>query len=239
MKRSGRPRPARHRRCLVAAASAKLTSSRRPRGVPPAQPLHVSKAQRSRGRPGASRLAGPSQHGGGLHDGAASGVGGSAERVGGGGLRSMRDDVPSASERAGRLLWLALLTVCLLAPPAAGAWMWLRRRGAAPSGGRALRSAALPPEAPDEAAPMMFSPCPGLEGAAGGVAGETTDSGRGGVAVRRGPASHRACGRVRGPVRRVRPLSPAPRERRAHGLGHGRARDAGHGRRRRRGTLVP
>ena len=147
--------------------------------------------------------------------------------------------VPRASDPIDRLRWFLLLTLCLLVPPTAGAWARLRRRGHAPSDGGAERKASLPLEALDEAAPMMFGPGSVLEGAAGGGAWTSTHSGRRRVAVRLGPAPHRACGRVRRPVRRVRALSPAARERRAHGLGHRRARDAGHGGGGRRGTLVP
>ena len=66
--------------------------------------------------------------------------------------------------------------------------------------------------------------------------GPEEDPGRGGVAVRERPTSHRACRRVRSPVRCVRPLSPLARRRRAHGLRDGRARNADHGRRRREGV---
>ena len=60
------------------------------------------------------------------------------------------------------------------------------------------------------------------------------DPGRGGVAVCERAAAHRPCRGLRRPVGHVRPLSPASRERRAHGQRDRRARHAGHGRGRRR-----
>ena len=58
------------------------------------------------------------------------------------------------------------------------------------------------------------------------------DPGRSGVAVCGGSPPPWSRGGLRRPVGRVRPLSPARRERRPHGEWHGRARHAGDGRRR-------
>jgi hypothetical protein len=59
------------------------------------------------------------------------------------------------------------------------------------------------------------------------------DPGCGRVAVCERPAAHRSRGGLRGPVRHLRSLPPAPRQRRADGERHRRARDAGDGGRRR------
>jgi len=61
---------------------------------------------------------------------------------------------------------------------------------------------------------------------------EEEGAGRAGLAVCGGPPSPRPRGGVRRPVGRVRPLSPAARQRRPHGERDGRARHAGDGRRR-------
>jgi hypothetical protein len=57
------------------------------------------------------------------------------------------------------------------------------------------------------------------------------DSGRGRVAVRERPASHRSCGGFRRPVGHLRALPPAEGRRRPHGQRDGRARHTGDGRR--------
>jgi len=59
----------------------------------------------------------------------------------------------------------------------------------------------------------------------------------GGLAVREWLAPHRTCGGVRRPLRHLRSLPPASRERRPHGQRDGRTRNAGHGRGRRRGGV--
>jgi hypothetical protein len=59
-----------------------------------------------------------------------------------------------------------------------------------------------------------------------------TDSRRRRLAVCERPAAHRPCRRVRGSLRRLRALSPAARQPRAHGQRERRARDARDGRRR-------
>ena len=64
------------------------------------------------------------------------------------------------------------------------------------------------------------------------------DPRRGRVAVCERPAPHRSRGGLRRPVRHLRPLPPAARQRRADGERHGRARHAGHGGRRRGGRLA-
>jgi hypothetical protein len=74
--------------------------------------------------------------------------------------------------------------------------------------------------------------------ARGGNEHETEDSGRAGVAVRGWAPAPGPCGGVRRAVGRVRALPPAQGQRRAHGLGHRRARHAGDGRRRQGGEVV-
>ena len=64
------------------------------------------------------------------------------------------------------------------------------------------------------------------------------DPGRSGVAVCSGSPSPRSRGRLRRPVGRVRPLSPAERQRRPHGEWDGRARHAGDGGRRQGGQVL-
>ena len=67
---------------------------------------------------------------------------------------------------------------------------------------------------------------------------EADDGSRcGGVAIREWAPAHRPRGRVRRPIRHLRPLPPPERQPRADGEWHGRARDAGHGRRRPRGRV--
>ena len=63
------------------------------------------------------------------------------------------------------------------------------------------------------------------------------DPGGGGLAVRERPTSHRARGGLRRPVRHLRALSPAARERCLDGERNGRTRDADHGRGGSRRTL--
>ncbi len=58
------------------------------------------------------------------------------------------------------------------------------------------------------------------------------------LAVCERPAPHRPCGGLRSAVGHVRPLPPAPRERRAHGQRDRRARYARHGRRGRGGRVA-
>lgn len=62
--------------------------------------------------------------------------------------------------------------------------------------------------------------------------------GCGGLAVCQRPAPYWARRRVRRPVRHLRPLSPAQRQRRVDGEWHRRARDTGHGRGRERRALI-
>jgi hypothetical protein len=64
------------------------------------------------------------------------------------------------------------------------------------------------------------------------------DPGRPGVALCGGSPSPRSRGGLRRPFGRVRPLSPARRERRPHGEWHGRARHAGDGGRRQGGQVL-
>jgi Peptidase family M23 len=64
------------------------------------------------------------------------------------------------------------------------------------------------------------------------------DPGRGGVAVCERAAAHRPYRGLRRSVGHVRPVSPASRERRAHGQRDGRAWHAGHGRGGRRGRVA-
>jgi hypothetical protein len=68
--------------------------------------------------------------------------------------------------------------------------------------------------------------------------GTEEDPGRSGLAVCGGSPSPRARGGLRRPVGRIRPLSPAQRERRPHGEWHGRARNAGDGGRRQGGQVL-
>ena len=58
------------------------------------------------------------------------------------------------------------------------------------------------------------------------------------VAICERPSAHRACRRLRRPVGHIRPLPPAPRERRAHGQRDGRAWNSSHGRSRRGGRVA-
>jgi len=64
------------------------------------------------------------------------------------------------------------------------------------------------------------------------------DPGRSGVAVCGGSPSPRSRGRLRRPVGRIRPLSPAEGQRRPHGEWHGRARHTGDGGRRQGGQVL-
>ena len=70
------------------------------------------------------------------------------------------------------------------------------------------------------------------------VAYAEEDPRRGRVAVCERSAAHRPCGGLRRPLGHVRPLPPAPRQRRAHGEWNRRARDARHGRGGRRGRVA-
>jgi hypothetical protein len=64
------------------------------------------------------------------------------------------------------------------------------------------------------------------------------DPGRGGVALCERAAPYRPCRGLRRPLGHLRPLPPAPRQRRADGERNRRARHAGDGRRRSRGHLA-
>ena len=66
----------------------------------------------------------------------------------------------------------------------------------------------------------------------------TAHSRRRRVALREWPPASGPCGRLRGPVRHRRSVSPASRRSRPDGQRHRRARNAGDGRRRRRGTVA-
>jgi hypothetical protein len=70
--------------------------------------------------------------------------------------------------------------------------------------------------------------------------GTTTeeDPGSGRMAICERPSAHRPCRGLRRPIGHLRPLSPASRERRAHGQWDRRARHAGHGGRGRSGRVT-
>lgn len=144
--------------------------------------------------------------------------------------------------RRNPVVWIVALAALLLAPPAAGAVVRRRRRrvprGPSPV---AARVRATVDEAAERPAPMMLPPELLLDQDGGflGPEAERTDSRGAGLALRGRAAPPRARGGLRSAGRHLRPL-PAPAwERRAHGLGYGRARHSRHGRRRPRRALVP
>ncbi len=144
-----------------------------------------------------------------------------------------KPSVQGKEHRSGRggIAWIWLAVAALLTLAIGGAGLAFARTRFRPAPSAPAAEAASEGEASPEEARIM-SPLPRCPGREDRLAerSQRTNSRRRCLALCGRSASHRPYGGLRRPLRCLRALSPLAWERRADGLGHGRARNAGDGR---------